>query len=125
MRELLGESGEDVTDRLLKNSSSGHTTGDRIKRVAKAKPTKNLDKSALDALSALKRKSDKSMGWISRPLAFSRQMPDAASEHIALIGLIKGGFVRVREIEGASAPGSIARQDSPYREDKYYELVVK
>jgi len=72
--------------------------------VATARPAKDVagTPSLAAALSSLGSRHDRSMGFISKPLAYSRAMPHGKREHANLIRLIKGGYVRVCEV--ATAP---------------------
>jgi hypothetical protein len=64
---------------------------------------------------------DRTMGFISNALSYSKQFRSNKKRHTNIVRLIKGGFVRVVQIHGSPPAGSIASQDAPYS-DSYYEL---
>jgi hypothetical protein len=115
-------SSDDVTAQLLRDSST--PPGELPLLVAKAKAARDVSKTpSLQATLANFRSSpDHTMGFISKALAYSKAMPSSKREHANLIRLIKGGHVRIYEVRGSSPPGSIARRDSPYGNDRFYEL---
>lgn len=117
----IDASTDDVTAELLRESSYG--PGEHGTRVATAKPAKDLQGSPTlaAALEQLRRQHDRTMGFISKPLAYSKAMPHGKRDHANLIRLIKGGFVKVRKVNGPPPEGSTARRDAPYG-DRYYEL---
>ena len=112
-----------LTESLLRESSQG--PGDLPRLVATAKPARNIEKtpSLAATLSDLRAKYDRSLGFISKPLAYGRAMRHSKREHANLIRLIKGGYVRVVEVAGPPPEGSDAKRDAPYG-DRYYELRV-
>lgn len=118
---LSGE--RDVTARLLRESAEG--PGDLPHLVAKARPAKNVADAPTLAvtLSDLSSRYDRSMGFISKPLAYSRAVRGSKREHANLIRLIKGGYVHVCEVEAAPPLDSIAHRDAPYAK-RYYVLHV-
>src|SRR4029077_3800812 len=113
----------DVTARLLRESAEG--PGDLPRLVAMARPAKNVAETPTLAatLSNLSSRYDRSMGFISKPLAYSSAMRGSKREHSNLIRLIKGGYVHVCQMDAAPPSDSIARRDSPYG-DRYYVLHV-
>lgn len=112
----------DVTDEVLRDSSYG--PGDAVRRVATAKPAKNVEVTPTLAatLARIEASSDPTMGFISKALAYSRAVGRGA-QHSNLIRLIKGGYVRVCEVSAPSPQGSVAYQDSPYGA-KHYVLRI-
>jgi hypothetical protein len=112
-----------LTAVMLRDASVG--PGDLPRLVATAKPARDVAKTPTLAttLANLRAKSDRSVGFVSKALAYSRAMPHSKREHANLIRLIKGGYVRVGEVAGPPPEGSSARRDAPYG-DRYYELIV-
>lgn len=111
----------DVTAKLLSDASYG--PGDLPRLVASAKPARELTATLAATLESLRRRADRSVGFVSKALAYSKAMPSSKREHANLIRLIKGGYVHVCEVAGAPPPDSIARRDSPYG-TSYYVLYV-
>ena len=113
----------DVTARLLSESAEG--PGELPRLVATARPAKNVTETPTLAatLSNLSSRYDRSMGFISKPLAYSHAVRGSKREHANLIRLIKGGYVHVCEVNAAPPLNSIAHRDSPYG-DRYYVLHV-
>lgn len=109
----------DVTDDVLRDSSSG--PGKYAQRVATAKPAHDITPTLAEALAKLERSSDRSMGFISKPLAYSKAMPSSSREHSNVIRLIKARHVVVCQVDGPPPAGSNAHRDSPYGE-RYYLL---
>jgi hypothetical protein len=114
---------DEVTAELLRDASYG--PGEHPVRVAAAKPATDLQGSPTlaAALEQLRRQPDRTMGFISKALAYSKAMPSSKRDHANLIRLIKGGFVKVRKVNGPPPEGSTARRDSPYG-DRFYELYI-
>ena len=128
--EYLASTGEavagtrDVTDLLLDESARG--PGEKSRTVAEAKPARDISRTPTleTALQALRALPDKTMGFISKPLAYGRPFRYLGKrDHTNLIRLIKGGHVRVYEVSRRPPPGSGAHLDSPYG-DRYYVLHV-
>jgi hypothetical protein len=117
----LAAGSRDVTSHLLNESSNG--PGEQVRRVATAKPAKSVPESLVSLLDNLRARDDNTMGFISKPLAYSKLMPPGKRDHANLIRLIKGGHVHVCEVAGAPPDGSTARRDAPYG-DRYYVLHV-
>ena len=114
----------DVTAELLRDASFG--PGDDVKLVATAKAAKSVaaTPSLAATLANLRARSDRTMGFISKALAYSKAVREGGKrEHANLIRLIKGGYVRVCEMRGAPPSGSVAHRDSPYG-DRYYVLHI-
>jgi hypothetical protein len=113
----------DVTARLLSDSAYG--PGPLSRLVASAKPAKNVSQtpSLMAALSALRSRGDRSMGFVSMALAYSKAMPIGKRDHANLIRLIKGGYVRVCEVLGPPEPGGVAFRDARYA-DRHYMIHV-
>lgn len=109
----------DVTAQVLADSS--HGPGDLPRLVASAKGARELTPSLATTLEGLRRRSDRSVGFISKALAYSKAMPSSKREHANLIRLIKGGYVHVCAVAKAPPPDSVARRDSPYG-TSYYVL---
>lgn len=107
----------DVTEEVLRDSSQG--PGEYTARVAKAKPARDLTPTTSQALLDWLRRSDKTMGYISRPLAYSRAMPSKKSAHSDLIRVIRGGHLRVYRVNGKPPIGTQAHSDARYA-DRYY-----
>lgn len=113
----------DVTELLLREAAQG--PGDLSRLVASAKPARELTPTLEATLESLRRRSDRSVGFISHALAYSWALRGSGRrEHANLIRLIKGGYVHVCEVRGASLPGSVARRDSPFGNEKHYMLHV-
>lgn len=112
----------DVTTQLLSEASYG--PGDLPRLVAAAKPARELTPTLAVTLESLRRRSDRSVGFISKALAYSKAMPNSRREHANLIRLIKGGYVHVCAMTGAPPLGSSALRDSPYGTSQYYVLHV-
>jgi hypothetical protein len=109
---------KDVTDELIRDSSSG--PGEYVARVAKAKPARNQTPQIIEALAEWERRSDKTMGRVSKALAYSRSLPThKPREHSNFIRLIKGGHLRVCEVNAPPPEGSNAKRDSPYGASYY------
>lgn len=111
----------DVTQSLLSDSANG--PGELPRLVATAKPARELTPSLVDTLEGLRLRPDRSVGFISKALAYSKAMPSSKREHANLIRLIKGGFVHVCAVSGAPPSDSLARRDSPYS-TSYYVLHI-
>lgn len=113
----------DVTEHLLRESAEG--PGDLPSLVAKASPARNISTtpSLATALRSIAANADLTMGFMSKPLAYSKAMPHGRREHANLIRLIKGGYVRVCEVAKPPPPGSIAYRDARYGE-RHYVLHV-
>jgi len=113
----------DVTARLLRESAEG--PGEMPQLVAAARPATNVAATPTLAvtLANLSARYDRSMGYISKPLAYSSAMRGSKREHANLIRLIKGGYVHVCEVNAPPPFDSIARRDSPYS-DRHYVLHV-
>ncbi len=112
----------DVTARLLHESAEG--PGDLPHLVAKARPAKDVANTPTLAatLADLSSRYDNSMGFISKPLAYSKAARYSGKrEHANLIRLIKGGYVHVCEVLAAPPSNSLAWQDARYG-DHYYVL---
>lgn len=122
MDSQIVRNGTDVTDELLKESSYG--PGAYCARVAKAKPAKELTPTLAEALSRFER-TDRTMGFVSKPLAYSHAMPRGAREHSELIRLVKGGYVKVYKISGKPPSDSTAQRDSPYGVHGYYVMKAR
>lgn len=122
-KEAPLEGTRDVTARLLQESAVG--PGPQPLLVAKAAPAKNISQTPTLAatLADLQSRDDRSMGFISKVLAYSKAMPYSKREHANLIRLIKGGYVHVCEVFAPPPPGSFAARDAPYG-DRYYVLHV-
>lgn len=106
----------DETDRVLDDSSRG--PGESPARVVKAKPAKKLTPTLEATLSEWNRKSDRSIGYTSKALAYGfRYMKP--STHANMIRLVKGGHLRVCQVHAKPPPGSNAHRGSPYG-DSYY-----
>lgn len=110
---------KDVTDELLRDASSG--PGEYVARVAKAKPAKNQTPTLIDALATWEAQPDKTMGFTSKALAYNRALTRSKTHHSNMIRLIKGGHLRVCEVNAAPPEGSNAKRDSPYG-DRYYVI---
>lgn len=106
----------DVTDEELSKSMEG--PGDYVKRVAKAKPAKQLTPTLQATLDRWNRSNDKSIGFISKPLAYGFRFM-RPSEHSNMIRLLKGKQLRLCRIDAKPPEGSSARKDSPYG-DRYF-----
>lgn len=111
----------DVTTNLLSDSSYG--PGDLPRLVATAKPARELTPALAATLESLRRRSDRSVGFVSKALAYSKAMPSSKREHTNLIRLIKGGYVHVCQVTGAPPSDSLARRDAPYG-TSYYLLHI-
>jgi hypothetical protein len=107
----------DVTSEVLAESSQG--PGEHVLRVAKAKPARDLTPTTFQALIDWLRRDDKTIGFISKPLAYSRALPSSKSEHSNIIRVIRGRHLRVYRVNGSPPIGSRAHRDSPYG-DRYY-----
>jgi hypothetical protein len=114
---------DETTAELLRDASYG--TGEYVARVATAKPATDLQASPTlaVALEKLRRQSDRTMGLISKALAYSKAMPSGKRDHANLIRLIKGGFVKVRKINSPPPEGSTAWRDARYG-NRHYELYL-
>lgn len=112
-----------VTAQLLRESAEG--PGDLPHLVATARPAKNITEvpTLVATLLNLSARHDRSMGYISKPLAYSRAVRGSKREHANLIRLIKGGYVHVCEVDAPPPSDSIARCDVPYS-DRHYVLHV-
>lgn len=111
---------EDVTDYLVEDSSSG--PGDYTKRVRTTKGAKTLSPLLAEFFNKWRSPSDKTMGFVSKPLAYARAVSGGGPRVQAnLIRLIKGGHVRVCKVLGHPPSGSAAHRDSPYA-DQFYLL---
>jgi hypothetical protein len=111
---------EDVTKKLLADTG----TGPDAKRMLKAKPAKALDDRLMAVIQSL-RAADVTMGFVSKPLVYShlfRSKPIAI--RTALYRLLKGNFLVVLQHREAPAEDSYARRDTPYGNDRYYELAM-
>lgn len=112
----------DVTDRLLADAASG--PGEYSRRVATAKSARELTPTLAQLLAKIRGRSDRTLGRISKVLAYSRALPSGKRDHANFIRLVRGGYIRVLEIPGPPPEGSAARRDSPYGLDGYYLLQV-
>lgn len=113
----------DVTERLLGDASSG--PGETVRLVATAKPARHIDgtPTLAAALEDLRARQDRTMGSVSKALAYSRAMPHGKRDHANLIRLIKGGHVHIFEVSGSPPSGSAAHGEAPHA-DRYYLLHV-
>lgn len=111
---------EDVTERLVREAAYG--PGDRPKRVRETKGAVKLSPSLQTFYDSWKAPSDKTIGFISNALAYSRSVErGSASNHKNMLRLIKGGHIRVCEV-GATPPlGSNAAKDTP-QSGRFYVL---
>jgi hypothetical protein len=109
----------DVTAEMLRDSSQG--PGEYVARVARAKGAKALTPTLTDTLTRVLARVDNTMGFISKPLAYSRAVSGSKSEHTNIIRLLKGGYLRVMEINGPPPYDTVAHRDSPYG-NRYYTL---
>jgi len=107
-----------VTAEVLRDSS--HGPGAATKRVSLARPAREQTPQLMELLASWERRDDKTMGSISKPLAYSRALPTSLRDHSNLIRLIKGGHLRVYEIAGPPPEGSVAKLDSPYGNLRHY-----
>lgn len=105
----------DVTEREL---SKVHGPGEKAALVQKAKPAKTLTPTLQATLDEWNRKSDKSLGFVSNVLAYGFKWIKPR-EHTNMIRLIKGGHLRVCEIDAKPPTGSNAHSGSPYG-DRYF-----
>ncbi len=114
---------DEITADLLRDASYG--PGEYVARVASAKPATDLQGSPTlaAALEQLRRQPDRTMGFISKALAYSKAMPHGKRDHANLIRLIKGGFVKVRKVNGPPPEGSTAWRDARHG-NHYYELYL-
>ncbi len=96
---------EDVTDYVLQDSSNG--PGENPRRVATAKPAKALTPSLQATFDAWNRRSDRSIGYTSKALAYGfKYMPKR--EHANMIRLVKGRHLRVCRVHTKPPAGSNA-----------------
>jgi hypothetical protein len=102
----------DVTAELLVDSATG--PGKYTQRVAGALPARKQTPSLMATLAAFEARHDKTMGRISKPLAYSKAMPAGARDHGNLIRLIKGGQIAVCAVTGPPPRASVAHRDAPY-----------
>lgn len=107
----------DVTDEELSKTSG---PGDYVKRVIKAKPAKQLTPTLQATLDAWNRRYDKSIGWISQPLAYGFDSSMRPSQHSNMIRLLKGGHLRLCRIDRPAPKGSNAH--GPWGSDRYYVI---
>jgi hypothetical protein len=107
---------EDVTADVLANSSQG--PGDHVARVVKAKPAKTLTPTLQATLDEWNRKSDRSVGRVSKALAYGFHYIKP-STHSNMIRLIKGGHLKVCEVRAKPPAGSNAHRGAPFG-DSYY-----
>ena len=110
----------DVTEEVLRDSSYG--PGEYTTRVARAKPARDQTPQLIELLAEWERRYDKTMGSVSKPLAYSKAMPTSKRDHTNLIRLIKGGHLRVFEVGGPPPGGTVAERDSPYG-TRYYVIA--
>jgi hypothetical protein len=107
---------EDATEYVLKDSSYG--PGENSARVAKAKPAKTLTPTLQATLDEWNRKSDRSIGYTSKALAYGfKFMPK--STHANMVRLVKGGHLKVCRVNAPPPPGSNAFSGSRYGESYY------
>lgn len=109
----------DVTEAVLQESGSG--PGEHSRRVNAARPARDLTSTTSAALVSWLRQHDKTVGYVSRLLAYSRAMPTRKSAHADLIRVIRGGHLRVYLVPSSPPAGSNAHRDSPYA-DRYYVI---
>ena len=111
---------EDVTERLLRDTSG---PGDRVRRVHTTKGATKLSPTLAAFFEKWRAPSDKTIGWISNALAYSHQVEGSKpSYHANMIRLIKGGHIRVCQVDASAPAGSNARRESPFGEGRYYML---
>jgi hypothetical protein len=106
---------EDVTERELAKVSG---PGEKVKLVQSAKPATKLTPSLQEMLDRWNSQSDKSLGFTSNVLAYGFKYTKPR-EHTNLIRLIKGGKLRVCQVDAPPPPGSNAKSASPFA-DRYF-----
>jgi hypothetical protein len=109
----------DKTDYLLGDT---YGPGEYVARVHKTKGAAKLTPTLRKFFDAWRTKYDHSGGFISNFLAYSGAMRGGAHSktyHANMIRLVKGGHIRVCQVEGSPPQGSIAHRDSPYGEAYY------
>lgn len=107
---------EDATDYVLRDSSNG--PGPHTARVAKAKAAKTLTPTLQVTLDEWNRKSDRSIGYTSKALAYGFKFMKP-STHSNMIRLVKGGHLKVCRVNAKPPAGSDAHRGSPYGEIYY------
>ena len=111
----------DVTDELLKEIE--FATGSYAKTANRAAPAKvPLTKSLRELFEELLQEPDLTMGYISRPLLYSRLM-GKAKRHANIIRLIKGGFISVIQSDGPPPHDTRAHREA-FHSQKYYQLEL-
>ena len=116
---------EDVTQRLLADSSTGPGESVALVRKASAAPI-DLPPSLVAALRALQLDlaRDPTMGFTSKPFAYGGVFRYLKKrDHGNIIRLIKGGRVKVFQVNDRPPHGSRAKSDAPYG-DRYYVMVA-
>ena len=112
---------QDVTSELIRRVAG---PGDYVKRVHETRPAFRLTPTLLAFLERWRAPSDKTMGWVSNALAYSRAVTgQQKSYHTSMIKLIKGGNINVCEVAAKPPTGSNAHRESPYG-DRFYFLKV-
>ncbi len=110
---------KDVTGELIKNT---HGPGDNVRRVLDTRFQDRLSPTLHAFLEKWRTPSDKTVGWISNPLAYARAITGSKpSYHASMIRLIKSGVINVCEVAARPPPGSNAHRDAPYG-DRFYFL---
>jgi len=113
---------DELTKRLIADASGG--PGETSRLVASAKPPARgaLSPSLVDTLARVLAQSDRTIGYTSKALAYSSMFRFLGKrDHANVIRLIKGGFLRLRQVNERPTQGMRAYSDSPYG-DRYYVL---
>lgn len=109
----------DVTGRLIHEA---YGPGENPKRVRDAKPAFKLTPALVAFLEAWRRPSDKTVGFVSQPLAYARTITGSRkSYHTNMVRLIKGGNINICEVHAPPPEGSNAFRDARYG-DRFYFL---
>lgn len=111
----------DVTSELLHEVSG---PGEHVRRVHQAKPARVLTPTLTSFYDKWKASGDKTVGKISNTLAYARAITGySPSHHTNMLRLIKGGHIRVCQVEGKAPEHSTARRDDPWQTQNRFFLL--
>lgn len=120
---LTNPTSSDVTEKLLLEVERGAylaASSPGTRRALRAASAKKLDANLRAELEILCREYDRTMGYVSRVLIYSRIFR-TPKQHSNLLRLIKGGFIRIVQVDEPPPSDTRAKRESPYS-DRYFVL---
>lgn len=116
---------QDVTERVLADSSGGPGERSRLVATARATAPGPLPPTLLAVLQRVQRMPDLTMGRISKPLAYAQMFRFMGKrDHANVIRLIRGGHLRVYEVSGGAPIGSLAAKDDVWGSQRSYYVLT-